>query len=159
TRAPRCAARRAARTPPLPAPTTNRSSSVSSAMARSLLGAMMRRSGTRRPAWGLAAATMRRMSSPIRVGIVGYGYATRTFHAPLVASVPGLELVAVSSSDAAKVHADWPGLAVEATPDALVARADVDLVVVPTPNATHHPLASAALRAGKHVVVDKPFTL
>jgi predicted dehydrogenase len=42
---------------------------------------------------------------------------------------------------------------------ALVARADVDLVVVATPNAQHYPVAKAALEAGKHVVVDKPFTL
>jgi predicted dehydrogenase len=99
------------------------------------------------------------VTPPIRVAIIGYGYATKTFHAPLVASVRGLELRAVSSSDPAKVHADWPQLAVEATPQALIAREDIDLVVVPTPNDTHHPLAREALLAGKHVVVDKPFTL
>jgi predicted dehydrogenase len=102
---------------------------------------------------------MRRMTAPIRVAIIGYGYATKTFHAPLIASVPGLELRAISSSDASKVRADWPQLAVEASPQTLIAREDVDLVVVPTPNDTHHPLARAALLAGKHVVVDKPFTL
>src|SRR6185369_7217421 len=102
---------------------------------------------------------MRRMTAPIRVAIIGYGYATKTFHAPLIASVPGLALRAVSSSDASKVLADWPQLAVEASPQALIAREDIDLVVVPTPNDTHHPLARAALLAGKHVVVDKPFTL
>jgi len=96
---------------------------------------------------------------PIRVGIVGYGYATKTFHAPLIACVPGLALTAVASSDAAKVRSDWPALAVEASPQALIARDDIDLVVIPTPNDTHHPLARAALLAGKHVVVDKPFTL
>jgi len=42
---------------------------------------------------------------------------------------------------------------------ALVARPDIDLVVVATPNALHYPVAKAALEAGKHVVVDKPFTL
>ena len=42
---------------------------------------------------------------------------------------------------------------------ALVGRPDIDLVVVATPNAQHHPVAKAALEAGKHVVVDKPFTL
>ena len=99
------------------------------------------------------------MTQSIGVAVVGYGYATKTFHAPLIASVPGLELRAVSSSDPAKVHADWPGLAVEASPAALMARADVDLIVVPTPNDTHFPLARDALLAGKHVVVDKPFTL
>jgi len=98
-------------------------------------------------------------SSILRVGIVGYGFATKTFHAPLIASVPGLALTAVSSSDVSKVHADWPALDVCDSPAALIARADIDLVVVPTPNDTHFPLARDALLAGKHVVVDKPFTL
>lgn len=95
----------------------------------------------------------------LRVGLVGYGYAGKTFHAPLIAAVPALELAAVASSDAAKVHADWPGVAVHATPAGLVARDDIDLVVIATPNDTHHPLARDALRAGRHVVVDKPFTV
>ncbi len=96
---------------------------------------------------------------PLKVGLVGYGYAGKTFHAPLVAAVPALALTAVCSSDAAKVHADWPDVAVHATPAELMARADLDLVVIATPNDTHHPLARAALLAGLHVVVDKPFTL
>jgi len=99
------------------------------------------------------------MHAPIRTGIIGYGFATRTFHAPLIEGTPGLSLVAVSSSDAAKVKADRPGMDVPDTPQALFERADIDLVIVPTPNDTHFPLARAALEAGKHVVVDKPFTL
>ncbi|WP_295996525.1 oxidoreductase [Rugamonas sp.] len=95
----------------------------------------------------------------LKVGIVGYGYATATFHAPLVRSVPGLELVALASSDAAKVRAALPQVDVCDTPQALFARPDIDLVVIPTPNASHYPLALAALAAGKHVVVDKPFTI
>ena len=99
------------------------------------------------------------MSESLNVGIVGYGFATKTFHAPLVAGVPGLKLAAISSSDPAKVAADWPEVATEVSPEALFARPDIDLVVIPTPNETHYPLASAALAAGKHVVVDKPFTV
>jgi predicted dehydrogenase len=95
----------------------------------------------------------------LKVGLVGYGFAGRTFHAPVVAGIPGLRLTAVASSNSAKVLADWPHAAVEPTPEALFARADIDLVVIATPNDTHHPLAKAALHAGKHVVVDKPFTL
>ena len=95
----------------------------------------------------------------LRVGLVGYGYAGKTFHAPLIAAVPALELAAVASSDEAKVHADWPGVAVHATPASLIARDDIDLVVIATPNDTHFPLARDALLAGRHVVVDKPFTV
>ena len=41
------------------------------------------------------------MSDNIRVGLIGYGYASKTFHAPLIVGTPGLELAAVSSSDEA----------------------------------------------------------
>lgn len=95
----------------------------------------------------------------VRTGLVGYGYAGQTFHAPLITSVPGLRLQAIASSDAAKVARDWPGLPVEADPLRLCTRDDVDLVVIASPNDSHHPLARAALQAGKHVVVDKPFTV
>lgn len=96
---------------------------------------------------------------PLRVGLVGYGYAGKTFHAPLIAGVPGLQLAAVSSRDPDRVHADWPGAEVLADPQALVRRQDLDLVVIASPNDSHFPLARAALAAGRHVVVDKPFTL
>ncbi|MDU6411718.1 MAG: oxidoreductase [Yersiniaceae bacterium] len=99
------------------------------------------------------------MAEKIRVGLVGYGYASKTFHAPLLAGTPGLELAAVSSSDAGKVAADWPSLRVVKDPQALFDDPAIDLVVIPTPNETHFPLAQAALTAGKHVVVDKPFTV
>lgn len=48
------------------------------------------------------------MSDNIRVGLIGYGYASKTFHAPLIAGTPGLELAVISSSDETKVKADWP---------------------------------------------------
>ena len=99
------------------------------------------------------------MNAPLNVAILGYGFATKTFHAPLIASVPGLRLAAISSSDRAKVLADWPELPVAASPEEVFAAPAIDLVVVPTPNASHFALAKAALAAGKHVVVDKPFTV
>jgi scyllo-inositol 2-dehydrogenase (NADP+) len=97
--------------------------------------------------------------SPLKAAIVGYGYASKTFHAPLISALPGLQLAAVSSSDPVKVRADWPQLPVFASPEALFGCDEIELVVIPTPNATHYPLAAQALAAGKHVVVDKPFTL
>lgn len=99
------------------------------------------------------------MKQKFAVGVVGFGFASQTFHVPLIQATPHLELVAISSSDADKVHASLPEVAVEAKPQALFARSDIDLVVIPTPNQTHFPLAKAALAAGKHVVVDKPFTV
>ena len=93
------------------------------------------------------------------MGIVGYGFAAKTFHAPLIGAAPGLALSMVASHDPLKVHADLPSVTVLADPLALVNSSDVDLVVIASPNDTHLPLARAALAAGKHVVVDKPFTL
>ncbi|MDP9901368.1 oxidoreductase [Variovorax ginsengisoli] len=95
----------------------------------------------------------------LRVGLVGYGFAGRTFHAPVLSAVPGLQLAAVASSQPAQVQADWPGVPVESDAQALLRRSDIDLVVIAAPNAQHHPLARDALKSGKHVVVDKPFTL
>lgn len=98
-------------------------------------------------------------SGVLRVGLAGYGYAGRVFHAPLLRTTPGVVLTAVASGDAAKVRADLPDQPVVPDVAALVARDDVDAVVIATPNATHAPLAERALAAGKHVVVDKPFAL
>ncbi|MBO9647054.1 MAG: oxidoreductase [Variovorax sp.] len=95
----------------------------------------------------------------LRAGLVGYGFAGQTFHAPVLSAVPGLVLGAVASSQPHKVHADWPDVDVVPDVDALLRRTDIDLVVVAAPNAQHHPVAKAALGAGKHVIVDKPFTL
>lgn len=99
------------------------------------------------------------MSDTIRVGLIGYGYASKIFHAPLIAGTVGLELAAISSSDESKVKADWPGVSVVADPRHLFNDPDIKLIIIPTPNDTHFPLAKAALEAGKHVVVDKPFTV
>jgi len=99
------------------------------------------------------------MSGEINVGIVGWGFASKVFHAPLIRSAPGLRLSAVSSSDPAKVTAYLPDVRVHTSPDALFADPEIELVVIPTPNETHHALAAAALGAGKHVIVDKPFTI
>lgn len=98
-------------------------------------------------------------TAPLRVGLIGYGFAGKTFHAPLIAATPGLELTLIGSSDAAKVGADFPAAAVVADPLQAAVDPRADLIVIATPNHSHAPLARAALAAGKHVVVDKPFTL
>jgi predicted dehydrogenase len=94
----------------------------------------------------------------IRVGLIGYGYAGKTFHVPLIRSVPGLQLTVVGSSRSEVVHTELPEVTLCAAED-VAAHPEVDLVVIATPNESHFPLAAAALKAGQHVVVDKPFTV
>jgi scyllo-inositol 2-dehydrogenase (NADP+) len=95
----------------------------------------------------------------IGVGLIGYGLGGAVFHAPLVQAEPGLRLHAVVTSRADEVRRDHPGVRVVASADELLEDPAVELVVVAAPNAVHHRLAAAALSAGRHVVVDKPFTL
>lgn len=98
--------------------------------------------------------------TPLRVGLVGYGVAGSVFHAPLIAATEGLVLDTVVTSNPGRREqalAEYPGLRVVAGPDELFDRAeDLDLVVIASPNRTHVPLATDALRAGLPVVVDKP---
>ena len=94
-------------------------------------------------------------AAPLRVALIGYGNAGRIFHAPLISGVPGLQLACIGSSKPDAVQADWPQVRVLPA-SAVLDDADIDVVVIATSNESHHPLAKAALLAGKHVVVDKP---
>jgi scyllo-inositol 2-dehydrogenase (NADP+) len=95
----------------------------------------------------------------LNVALVGYGYAGKTLHAPLINSVPNLNLVAVCSSNPEKVLADYPSVKVSHSLEELLTQSQIDVVVIATPNHTHFDLAKQSLLAGKHVVVDKPFTV
>jgi len=97
------------------------------------------------------------MSHTISVGILGYGLAGSTFHAPLIGAEPRLKIQAIASSRSAEISRSFPDAVIHTSAQSLIDDPDIDLVVVATPDATHAPLAKAALLAGKHVVVDKPF--
>ncbi|MFE9887689.1 Gfo/Idh/MocA family oxidoreductase [Streptomyces scopuliridis] len=98
--------------------------------------------------------------TPLRVGLVGYGLAGSVFHAPLIAATDGLALDTVVTSSPERreqARAEFPGVRFAASPDELWQRADsLDLIVIASPNKTHVPIATAALKAGLPVVVDKP---
>jgi predicted dehydrogenase len=95
----------------------------------------------------------------VRVGLIGYGYAGKTFHAPLIQSVTGLRLTVVGSRKREMVLTDVPGVSVYSKVEEVLTHPEVDLLVIASPNESHYPLAAAALNAGKHVIVDKPFTV
>ncbi|WP_405614327.1 Gfo/Idh/MocA family oxidoreductase [Streptomyces sp. NBC_00076] len=98
--------------------------------------------------------------TPLRVGLVGYGLAGSVFHAPLIAATEGLLLDTVVTSNPERqkqARTEFPDVRTVAGPDELFDRADdLDLIVIASPNKTHVPLATAALKAGLPVVVDKP---
>ncbi|WP_405925353.1 Gfo/Idh/MocA family oxidoreductase [Streptomyces sp. NBC_00035] len=113
------------------------------------------------PGTPAAPATPRTPGGPLRVALVGYGLAGSVFHAPLIAATEGLALDTVVTSNPERqeqARAEFgDGLRFAATPDDLWARADeLDLIVIASPNKTHVPIATAALKAGLPVVVDKP---
>ena len=95
----------------------------------------------------------------LHAGLIGFGLGGSTFHAPFMSITPGLRLAAVMTSDPARRAAaeqQYPDAKVVNDLQSLLAL-QLDLIAISTPNATHYPLARAALEAGAHVVVDKPF--
>jgi scyllo-inositol 2-dehydrogenase (NADP+) len=94
----------------------------------------------------------------IRTGLIGYGLAGSAFHAPLIDATEGLALAAIASSRTEVISRDWPGVPAVSV-EAVLGDPAIELVVIATPNTTHAPLAHMAIKAGKHVVIDKPFAL
>jgi len=92
----------------------------------------------------------------LNVGLVGFGFAGKVFHAPVIRAVDGLRLTTIVQRHGPpdQRYADVEFLR---SVDELLTR-KIDLVVVATPNTSHHPIAKQCLLAGRHVVVDKPFT-
>jgi len=94
----------------------------------------------------------------LNVGLVGFGFAGKTFHAPVIRVVEGLRLTTIvqrhggGAPDPAYGEVEFVR-----SVDDLLSRA-VDLVVIATPNTSHHAIARQCLLAGRHVVIDKPFT-
>lgn len=99
------------------------------------------------------------MMEPIGVGLIGYGMAARVFHAPVIGCVPGLQLRKVVERHGDESRALGPAVETVRETDELLRDERVELVVVTTPNVSHFELARKALLAGKHVVVEKPFTV
>jgi predicted dehydrogenase len=98
------------------------------------------------------------MADEINVGLIGYGMAGRTFHAPIIQSVPKLRLKKVVERNGDQSRKRYPWVAVVPDADYLLQDEHIDLVVIATPNSSHFDLARQALMAKKHVVVEKPFT-
>lgn len=95
----------------------------------------------------------------IDVGLIGFGLAGRCFHAPVICAVSGLCLAAILQRTGDSAAQAFPDARMVRTLDDLLAIESLKLIVIATPNQSHFPLAKRCLEAGRHVVVDKPFTL
>lgn len=101
-------------------------------------------------------------TSILNVGLLGFGSAGRIYHAPFLNAYAGYQLSKVRTAQTSpeicarelRGHTQ-----VVATSESIFEDPSIDVVVVAAPNHLHHSLAKQALEAGKHVVVDKPFTL
>jgi predicted dehydrogenase len=103
------------------------------------------------------------MADPTRVALIGYGLAGRSFHRPLIGATDELVIThVVTGNPGRREHAarELPsGSLVGGTAQLWEQADDYDAVVVAVENDAHADLASAAIRLGKQVVVDKPMTV
>ncbi len=99
------------------------------------------------------------MTTPINVGLVGFGLAGQVFHAPLIHANPNLRLTHILERRSHEAQKRYPEAKIVRDLESLLRESSVHLIVVATPNTSHLEIAAQSLQAGKHVVVDKPFTI
>jgi scyllo-inositol 2-dehydrogenase (NADP+) len=96
---------------------------------------------------------------PIKTAVLSYGMSGLVFHAPLLDAHPGFDISTIVQRSSDTAHQHYPSCRVVKTVEEAIEDPAIELVVVNTPNETHFPFSSLALSAGKHVVVEKPFTV
>jgi scyllo-inositol 2-dehydrogenase (NADP+) len=99
------------------------------------------------------------MSDNIRVGVIGFGLAGKIFHTAVVAATPGLELAAIVQRTGDEAAKAYPHVKIARSIDEMLEDRSIQLVVVGTPSFAHFEHGEQILRAGRNVVIDKPFAL
>lgn len=98
-------------------------------------------------------------STPVlNVGIVGFGLSGQVFHAPFIDVNPHFNLHSIVTIGTLAGE-KYPKVKTTASLSDLLDNPEIDLVIICSPNNFHFSHASAALQAGKHVIVEKPFTV
>jgi scyllo-inositol 2-dehydrogenase (NADP+) len=97
------------------------------------------------------------MKPVINVGIMSYGLSGSVFHAPILHVNPGYRISKIMQRSADTAREKYPYVEIVKEPGRIIDDKEIDLVVVNTPDPTHYEYTRAALEAGKHVVVEKPF--
>lgn len=98
------------------------------------------------------------MNREILTGILAYGMSGKVFHVPFIHNHPGFKLHAITERNTKQAALDYPGLISYDAIDDLIKDTAIELVIINTPNYTHYEYATKALKAGKHILVEKPFT-
>lgn len=101
---------------------------------------------------------------PFKIALVGYGFGGRIFHAPFIAKMSPtfFELDTILTSNPKNVElakTQFPTATIVSKIEQVLNNEAIDIVVIATPNQLHYPYAKQALESGKHVVVEKPFTI
>lgn len=99
------------------------------------------------------------MQDKIRTALIGFGVSGQAFHAPFLHQLPQFDLKLVVERYQTNSKKCYPYVTVRRDAQEAFADPDIDLVIITTPNESHFPLAQSALQAGKHVVVEKPFSI
>ena len=94
---------------------------------------------------------------PVQTGLASYGMSGSVFHAPFLDMHPMFEMRTIVERTKNKARERYPYVRIARSYDELLADAEIQLVVVNTPDVTHYEFARRALLAGKHVIVEKPF--
>ena len=94
----------------------------------------------------------------LNTGILGFGLSGQVFHAPFIDVNPHFNLHSIVTTGTLAGE-KYPSAYITSSIDDLLANPEIDLVIVCSPNTLHYPHAVAALQAGKHVIVEKPFTV
>ncbi|HUS03391.1 MAG TPA: Gfo/Idh/MocA family oxidoreductase, partial [Chitinophagaceae bacterium] len=96
---------------------------------------------------------------PINTALCSFGMSGWVFHAPFIVTDPRFTLYAVWERTKNLAEEKYPGVKTYRTLEEMLADDQVELVIVNTPNVTHYEYAKKALFAGKHIIVEKPFTV
>ncbi len=97
--------------------------------------------------------------NPIKTALLSYGMSGEIFHAPLLAVDPGFTLASVVQRTSDKAKQRYPSIKIARHVNEVIEDPSIELIIINTPNEFHFPFASQALEAGKHVIVEKPFTV
>jgi scyllo-inositol 2-dehydrogenase (NADP+) len=95
---------------------------------------------------------------PINVALCSFGMSGKVFHAPFISLHPGFQFYAVWERSKNLAQEKYPDVRVFRTYEEMLTDNAVELVIVNTPSYTHYEYAKKSLLAGKHTIVEKPFT-